>query len=204
MRRMPVTVFIVLFAVSAGFADFKYTEKSKITGGSIMGAVKFAGAFSKDAKQMTQGMNSTVSFKGNKMRREDDLGNAEIYDLDGRRIIHIDTRHRTRLAAGRDGEWSRQCPDCSCNGRVPQECFQHDWVPTAAIRERWRYRHGPAGTIRKQSTILAFHARWSNRERHRRAFWEKEEERRRAGAAGLCQCRFKTSFSRQLTHGHDA
>ena len=95
MRRVPIIVFIVLFAVSAGFADFKYTEKSKITGGSIMGAVKFAGAFSKDAKQMTQGMNSTVSFKGNKMRREDDLGNAEIYDLDGRRIIHIDARHKT-------------------------------------------------------------------------------------------------------------
>ena len=71
MRRVPTIVFIVVFAVSAGFADFKYTEKSKITGGSIMGAVKFAGAFSKDAKQMTQGMNSTVSFKGNKMRRED-------------------------------------------------------------------------------------------------------------------------------------
>jgi len=95
MRRYCAISLILIFTITTCFADFKYTEKSKVTGGSMMGAVKFAGAFSKDAKQMTQGMNSTISFKGNKMRRDDDLGNAEIYDLDGRRVIHIDTRHKT-------------------------------------------------------------------------------------------------------------
>ena len=95
MRRFCAISLILIFSITSCFADFKYTEKSKVTGGSMMGAVKFAGAFSKDAKQITQGMNSTLTFKGNKMRRDDDLGNAEIYDLDGRRIIHIDTRHKT-------------------------------------------------------------------------------------------------------------
>ena len=95
MKKFCAIGLILIFTITSCFADFKYTEKSKITGGSMMGAVKFAGAFSKDAKQMTQGMNSTVVFKGNKMRRDDDLGNAEIYDLDGRRVIHIDTRHKT-------------------------------------------------------------------------------------------------------------
>jgi len=95
MRRFCAVNLILIFTFTTCFADFKYTEKSKITGGSMMGAVKFAGAFSKDAKQMTQGMNSTITFKGNKMRRDDDLGNAEIYDLDGRRIIHIDTRKKS-------------------------------------------------------------------------------------------------------------
>jgi hypothetical protein len=77
------------------FADFQYTETSKITGGSAAGAMKFAGVFSKDARQATQGTTSTISFKGNKMRREDSLGSIEIIDLDGRRITHIDTKKKT-------------------------------------------------------------------------------------------------------------
>ena len=48
------------------------------------GAMKFAGVFSKDARQATQGTTSTISFKGNKMRREDSLGQVEIIDLDAR------------------------------------------------------------------------------------------------------------------------
>lgn len=60
-----------------------------------MGAVKVVGVFSKNARQLTQAMNSTVSLKGNRMRREDEQGNAEIYDLDERRIIRVDTRHKT-------------------------------------------------------------------------------------------------------------
>src|SRR5215470_13925356 len=77
------------------FADFQYTETSKITGGSAAGAMKFAGVFSKDARQATQGSNSTISLKGNKLRREDALGMAEIIDLDGKQIIHLDTKKKT-------------------------------------------------------------------------------------------------------------
>jgi hypothetical protein len=77
------------------FADFQYTETSKITGGSAVGAMKFAGVFSKDARQATQGTNSTISLKGNKLRREDSLGSTEIIDLDGRRIIHIDNKKKS-------------------------------------------------------------------------------------------------------------
>jgi hypothetical protein len=76
------------------FADFQYTETSKITGGAASGAMKFAGVFSKDARQATQGTNATISLKGNKLRREDSLGNVEIIDLDGRRIIHIDNKKK--------------------------------------------------------------------------------------------------------------
>src|SRR5437660_6308797 len=77
------------------FADFQYTETSKITGGAAAGAMKFVGVFSKDAKQATQGSTATISFKGNKMRREDSLGQVEIIDLDGRPITHIDTKKKT-------------------------------------------------------------------------------------------------------------
>ncbi len=77
------------------FADFQYSETSKITGGAAVGAMKFAGVFSKDARQATQGSNSTISLKGNKFRREDSLGTVEIIDLDGRRVIHIDNKKKT-------------------------------------------------------------------------------------------------------------
>ena len=89
-----VAVALVCSLATSCFADFQYTETSKITGGSAVGAMKFAGVFSKDARQATQGTNATISLKGNKLRREDSLGSVEIIDLDGRRIIHIDTKKK--------------------------------------------------------------------------------------------------------------
>jgi hypothetical protein len=87
---------VLLFTLSTPcFADFRYTETAKITGGAAAGAMKFVGVFSKDARQITQGTTSTISFKGNKMRREDSLGQVEIIDLDGRRITQIDTKKKT-------------------------------------------------------------------------------------------------------------
>lgn len=77
------------------FADFQYTETTKITGGAAAGAMKFAGVFSKNARQATQGTTSTITFKGNKMRREDSTGQIEIIDLDARRITQIDNNKKT-------------------------------------------------------------------------------------------------------------
>ncbi|MGB9121044.1 MAG: hypothetical protein WCE73_10525 [Candidatus Angelobacter sp.] len=86
----------LLFSLSTPcFADFQYTETTKITGGAAAGAMKFVGVFSKDARQATQGTNVTISFKGNKMRREDSLGQIEIIDLDARNITQIDTKKKT-------------------------------------------------------------------------------------------------------------
>ncbi|HXB20823.1 MAG TPA: hypothetical protein VNV88_05530 [Candidatus Solibacter sp.] len=98
MKRIAASILVILLVLStstACFADFKYTETSKVTGGAMMGAVKVIGVFSKNARQLSQPMDSTVSLKGNRMRREDAQGNAEIYDLDGRRIIRVDTQHKT-------------------------------------------------------------------------------------------------------------
>lgn len=91
---MLSAVLIVSFS-SPCFADFQYTETTKITGGAAVGAMKFAGVFSKDARQATQGANATISFKGSKMRREDSLGQIEIIDLDARKITQIDSRKKT-------------------------------------------------------------------------------------------------------------
>src|SRR6476619_3490933 len=91
-----VLASLLLFSLSTPcLADFQYTETTRITGGAAAGAMKFVGVFSKDARQATQGTTSTISFKGNKMRREDSLGQIEIIDLDGRSITNIDTKKKT-------------------------------------------------------------------------------------------------------------
>ncbi len=101
MNSRPALIAALIFPLacfslaSPCFADFQYTENSKITGGAAAGAMKFAGVFSKDARQATQGAVSTISIKGNKLRREDSLGVAEIVDLDGKRIIHLDNKKKT-------------------------------------------------------------------------------------------------------------
>ena len=88
-------IALVLSTSVAAFADIQYTEQSKITGGVAIGAMKFVGVFSKDARQATSGITSTFSFKGNKMRRESSNGQTEIYDLDGKRIINMDMKKKT-------------------------------------------------------------------------------------------------------------
>jgi len=93
--RSLLAAALVCTLSASCFADFQCTENSKITGGAAAGAMKFAGVFSKDARQATHGTESTISLKGNKLRREDSLGTAEIIDLDGRRIIHIDSKKKT-------------------------------------------------------------------------------------------------------------
>src|SRR5689334_2686563 len=98
MKRAIAGALVAALIFSAStpcFADFQYTETSKITGGSMAGAMKFVGVFSKDAKQATQGTTSTISLKGNKLRREDSLGMIEIIDLDARKITRIDTKKKT-------------------------------------------------------------------------------------------------------------
>lgn len=93
------TWLALLLLTSSCFADIQYTEESKITGGAASGAMKFAGVFSKDARQAMQGSTITVSVKGNKMRHESSLGTAEIYDLDARKVITIDLKKKSYAVA---------------------------------------------------------------------------------------------------------
>jgi hypothetical protein len=96
MRRAVTLVLASAFLFSTSFAlDVQYTEEQKITGGAATGAMKMAGIFSKDARQAMQGSTMTVSLKGNKMRHESSLGTAQIFDLDARRVIDIDLKHKT-------------------------------------------------------------------------------------------------------------
>jgi len=92
-RKTASLICLAAFcAAQLAQADFKYTETSKITGGMMAGMMKFAGAFSRKANEPTV---STVYVKGARLRRDSSDGTAQIIDLDGKRMIHIDPQKRT-------------------------------------------------------------------------------------------------------------
>lgn len=89
-----VCVLLASGAVPAR-ADFKYTDTSTITGGSLKGMMKMAGIFSKQASQAMKPTSTTHYLKGNRMRSDSADAKIEIIDLDGRRIIEIDPQKHT-------------------------------------------------------------------------------------------------------------
>ena len=97
MKTVQATLAIALLAPLCvpARADFKYTETSKITGGALKGAMKFAGVFSKQASQAMKPVVTTRYVKGNRLRTDDSDGTIQIVDVEGRRIINIDTQKHT-------------------------------------------------------------------------------------------------------------
>jgi hypothetical protein len=91
---MAVCALLLLSSAPAR-ADFKYTDTSKITGGSLKSMMKFAGVFSKQASQSMKPMSSTRYVKGNVMRTDNSDGSIEIFDLDRKLVIHIDPQSKT-------------------------------------------------------------------------------------------------------------
>lgn len=77
-------VFAVAVCLPA-FGDFSYQETSKVTGGMMAGMMKFAGAFSKQAREP---MVSTVAVKGDRLVHGS-AHEASLIDLDKETITHI-------------------------------------------------------------------------------------------------------------------
>ncbi len=74
---------------SMAHADFTYQETTQITGGSVVGMMKLAGTFSKQARQAGDPIVSTVTIKGNRMMRVS-KDSTEIVDLDAGTVTTID------------------------------------------------------------------------------------------------------------------
>jgi hypothetical protein len=89
-----VCVVLMLGSVPA-HADFKYTETTQMTGGSLMNMMKTVSMFSKQASKSTQPTTTTHAVKGNRLRTENADGKIQIIDLDGRRFIEIDPQKKT-------------------------------------------------------------------------------------------------------------
>lgn len=92
MKLFKGAVLGALLALSASMlhADFTYTETTQVTGGSMLGLMKVAGAFSRQARQIGQPVVSTVVIKGNRMAHINP-DHTEIIDLDAETITSIDT-----------------------------------------------------------------------------------------------------------------
>jgi hypothetical protein len=80
---------VLLFATNMLFADFQYTETTKVTGGSLMATMKVATAFSKQARQINEPVTSSVYVSGNRMARVTP-DHTEIVDLDRQTVTHVD------------------------------------------------------------------------------------------------------------------
>jgi len=94
MKIITGAVLGVLVAASTSLrADFTYTETTRVTGGSMLGLMKMAGAFSKQARQVGDPIVSTVAIKGNRMAHINPTS-TEIIDLDAETITTIDTLKR--------------------------------------------------------------------------------------------------------------
>ena len=89
-RTITLGMIAVTLFASTSWADFKYTQQSKATGGTLVTMTKSLGVFSKSARQITEPTLSTTMIKGNSLRTEQSNSTIEIIDLDGRRFIHID------------------------------------------------------------------------------------------------------------------
>ena len=87
--RSWITLGLCTVLATPSFADFRYAETTQITGGSVVGMMKLAGAFSKDAKKAMDPVTSTVLVQGNRMARINP-DHTEITDLDKETITTID------------------------------------------------------------------------------------------------------------------
>jgi hypothetical protein len=99
-----LSVGLLLAATVPARADFRYTETSQITGGSLIKLVKFASVFArgdtkKQEKQMLDPIATTHYVRGKELRTDNADGTAQIIDLDGHRVIAIDLNKRTYAVA---------------------------------------------------------------------------------------------------------
>ncbi len=76
------------------FADFSYDSTTSITGGALIGVMKMAGAFSKDARKALEPMTTTTTVKGNRMMTRT-ADSTQVVDLDKETITHMDFTKRT-------------------------------------------------------------------------------------------------------------
>ena len=85
-------IFCLFACLPSGvLADFSYQRSSKITGGAMAGMMKFAGAFSKQAREPIE---STVAVKGNRMATVS-KERASIIDLDAETITEVNFARKT-------------------------------------------------------------------------------------------------------------
>ena len=91
---LPTLLAGALLLPSCALADVSYQETTEITGGSMVGMMKMAGAFSSAAKRALSPTTSNVMIQGSRMVQVDPH-NTVIIDLDAQTITNIDHDKRS-------------------------------------------------------------------------------------------------------------
>jgi hypothetical protein len=95
-----LSLILALGAVAPARADFRYTETTQVTGGSLIKMVKVVSIFArgdakKQEKQMLEPTTTTHYVMGGRLRTDNSDGTVEIIDIDNQRVIAIDTAKKT-------------------------------------------------------------------------------------------------------------
>ena len=86
MKTGVPTALVALLSAGTAYADFSYQQEAKITGGALAAVMKFAGAFSKQAREPIV---THVYVKGHRIAHVSQHF-ADITDLDKETITHVD------------------------------------------------------------------------------------------------------------------
>jgi hypothetical protein len=121
--------FLLLASTAPARADFKYTETSQMTGGSMLAMMKFVSKFSRgDAKEqekeMLQPISTTHYVKGDRLRIDNGDGTSQIIDVGSRRVIFIDNNKKTYAVATFDqikAAMEQAAQQMQQNPQTPQE-----------------------------------------------------------------------------------
>jgi len=155
MRLQGSTALFTAIGMLCGtcHADFKYSETSQVTGGAMMGAVKFVSVFSKNAKQAMAPTTRTVAVKGNKLREEQSDGRIQIIDLDGKRFIEIDPQAKTYgIMTFEEMKQAMQRKQAEMQAKMKEEQAKHpDKVQNTNVKITPKFESSETGASR---TIL--------------------------------------------------
>jgi hypothetical protein len=127
------TAIALVLAAGSARADFSYEQTSKMTGGMMAGMMKFAGAFSKQAREP---MRATVSVKGDRMSTMS--GNRlTIIDLSAETMTDVDLEKKTYAVitfADFGRAMQRMSEKMGSKGQEAQLQFKADVKQTGATR----------------------------------------------------------------------
>src|SRR5580704_8697935 len=158
--QVSLASFLILASTLPARADFKYTETSQMTGGSMLSMMKFASKFARgDAKKQEKDMlkptSTTHYVKGDRLRTDNEDGTSQIIDVAGRRVIFIDNNNKTYAVATFDqikAAMEQAAQQVQQNPQTPQEKgvppdVQLTVKPTIKVKPG-----GPGRTILDQAT----------------------------------------------------
>ena len=124
-------------------ADVSYQETTQITGGSLQGMLKLAGAFISQAKQANAPITSTVALHGNRMVRSNPHS-TEIIDLDQQTIVRFIDHDKHTYSVMTFQQMQQAMADAAAKARAQSKSstdpirtmHRCSWTHTSAPTER--------------------------------------------------------------------